>query len=107
MKKRLTILLGLIAVIAVVLLALWLHATPRKTIHPRVLSQLNKIDNEITAYRVVHGTFPEDLQSLTQLPDDCLKDPWENAFHYKKTGESYELRSLGPDGRLGTDDDWK
>ena len=104
---RISLWVALAVAIAVGFLALYLYVAPGKTIRIRVISQLGKIDGEITLCRIAHGTCPDDLQSLTNLSPDCLKDPWGKAFHYKKTRESYELSSVGPDGQLGTADDWE
>lgn len=50
------------------------------------------------------------LKDMTSVP----RDPWGNAYVYEFPGRhsanSYDLTSMGPDGRLGTDDDianWK
>ena len=78
------------------------------------------------------GTFPETdegIAALMRKKDDVdddrykgpyieneegLKDPWSNDFEYKAEGDKnegkFDLWSVGPDGKSGTDDDignWK
>lgn len=59
-------------------------------------------------YKNKYGRYPETLQESTQagfiiFPADHYLKP----FHYEvsSNGQSYELRSLGPDGIYGTQDD--
>ena len=38
-------------------------------------------------------------------PDVIRIDPWHRPYEYTGTRDTYALRSLGPDGKAGTDDD--
>lgn len=75
--------------------------------------QLSIIHRAIDDYRSEHGDFPSSLEDLTRRggnppPSEAPYlfeiplDPWGNDYVYK---EGLELRSLGPDGELNTDDD--
>lgn len=78
-------------------------------------------------YKLDNGSYPRSLQELAQKPSDATNwhgpyinpenlsvDPWGNPYIYrypgKHTTNSYDLLSVGPDGKKGTDDDivsWK
>lgn len=78
----------------------------------------------LDAFEVDNGFYPKGkngLQDLIQQPKDALnwrgpylkqeipKDPWGNDYIYECPGKrnegSYDLMSMGPDGRAGGDDD--
>jgi len=76
-------------------------------------------------YRLDTDFFPTNLQDLVQSPTNMAKwhgpyldrlpvDPWDNPYVYyypgKHSTNSYDLLSVGPDGKEGTKDDivsWK
>lgn len=53
------------------------------------------------------GSLPESLDKTTGLVSSLLTDPWGSAFVYTRSsdGQSFELRSNGPDKAPGTADD--
>ena len=72
------------------------------------------------AYEVDNGFFPKSLQDLLVQPSNAKNwhgpyldktpvDPWGNPYIYYFPGKhnpgSYDLLSVGPDGKEGTDDD--
>jgi general secretion pathway protein G len=73
----------------------------------------------LDTYRLAIGSYPNSLQDLSVQPSDLpdpskwyavskepiSPDPWGNPFEYKGAGNSYELRSAGPDGQMSTADD--
>ena len=84
--------------------------------------------NQLSAYEVDSGRYPTTEQGLAALimkpgapPEpknwkgpyiesiDLPKDPWGNDYVYRNPGErnpnGYDLRSFGPDGQDGTEDD--
>src|SRR3972149_57116 len=88
------------------------------------------ISQSIDLFKFHTGVFPEELKYLIEKPSDedvgdkwkgpymkdpsGLKDPCGRDFQYNAEGRhnenGYDLWSLGPDGRDGTDDDlnnWK
>ena len=88
--------------------------------------------NGLKQYKLYAGAFPETddgLEALYKRPShidddsekwrgpymdgdpDELRDPWGNEFVYECPGkfneDSYDLSSMGPDGKEDTDDDIK
>ena len=78
------------------------------------------IKSALGAYEVDNGFYPRSLQDLIMAPstaknwhgpylDRLPQDPWGNAYVYyfpgKHSASSYDLLSVGPDGKEGTDDD--
>ena len=74
----------------------------------------------LDAFEVDNGYYPKSLQDLIQQPsnaknwhgpylDKIPMDPWGNNYVYYYPGKhnqsSYDLLSVGPDGKEGTDDD--
>ena len=88
------------------------------------VSQIATFGTALDAFEVDNGFYPKGksgLQDLVQQPQNAqnwkgpyLKgqvpvDPWGNAYIYECPGKfnptSYDLMSMGPDGREGGDDD--
>ena len=80
------------------------------------------IKTALDAYEVDNGFYPKSLQDLIQQPSNAKnwhgpyfdppvlpKDPWQNLYIYYYPGKhnptGYDLLSVGPDGKEGTDDD--
>jgi len=78
------------------------------------------IKSALGAYEVDMGSYPKSLQDLITAPSDARnwhgpyldslpQDPWGHAYIYAFPGKhlagSYDLLSVGPDGKEGTDDD--
>jgi general secretion pathway protein G len=85
-------------------------------------SQISSFEMSLDAFEVDNGYYPKTgaLDDLVDQPANTpnwkgpyLKnvpvDPWGNAYTYEYPGKhnqnSYDLMSMGPDGRAGTDDD--
>lgn len=86
-------------------------------------TQISSFSTALDAFEVDNGYFPKGrngLMDLTQQPRDAQnwkgpylkdipKDPWNNEYVYESPGKvnttSYDLLSMGPDGRVGGDDD--
>ncbi len=76
-------------------------------------------DAGVDAYRVMKGRYPTSEEGIKVLisegflkanqADGTLKDPWHNEYVYlspgQKHADSYDVRSNGPDGKPGTEDD--
>jgi general secretion pathway protein G len=67
-----------------------------------------------TTYEIQVGRYPESLDDLTSpinerkalLKKGSLNDSWGIPFTYKMSGkDDYEVRSAGPDAKMGTEDD--
>jgi general secretion pathway protein G len=78
------------------------------------------IKTALDAFEVDNGFYPKSLQDLVQQPSNAKNwhgpyldklpvDPWGNPYIYyfpgKHNPNSYDLLSVGPDGKEGTDDD--
>ncbi len=87
----------------------------RKSERKRETRELIKnVEIALKMYCLKHGKYPDSLDVLTQAPDDDSDpllvgepvDPWGNELMYEKRGRKLPIiRSAGPDGELGTDDD--
>ena len=87
-------------------------------------SQITNISTALDAFEIDMGYYPKNSGSLDELINepknakswrgpylkkDIPDDPWGNAYIYdfpgKHNNRGYDLMSMGPDGRKGTDDD--
>lgn len=78
------------------------------------LQQINQITDGIRRYTDLNSRIPQ-VSTFEELVDMLSPhfqnqviriDSWSNPFYYRARGDhQYTLRSLGPDGRLGTSDD--
>jgi general secretion pathway protein G len=86
-------------------------------------TQISSFSTALDAFEVDNGYFPKGksgLMELVQQPRDAQnwkgpylkdvpKDPWGQEYSYECPGRnnpsSYDLASMGPDGRLGSEDD--
>lgn len=88
------------------------------------VSQISTFGTALDAFEVDTGFYPKGksgLNDLFQQPRDAQnwrgpylknevpKDPWGNDYLYECPGKhnptSYDILSMGPDGRVGGDDD--
>lgn len=85
-----------------------------------VRADLSSIKTALDAFEVDNGFYPKNLADLLQQPSDARgwhgpyldkvpQDPWGNVYVYACPGRhnasSYDLSSVGPDSKEGTDDD--
>ncbi len=82
-------------------------------------TQLTSLKNGIEMYKIKFNGLPETLDALKDGPSDAAKkarwtgpimneipgDAWTNAIVYSVNGNTFELRSGGPDGQVNTQDD--
>jgi general secretion pathway protein G len=83
-------------------------------------ADLSSIKTALDAFEVDNGFYPKGIQDLIQAPGNARnwhgpylekipQDPWGNNYIYSFPGKhnagSYDLLSVGPDGKEGTDDD--
>jgi general secretion pathway protein G len=83
-------------------------------------ADISAIKTALDAFEVDNGFYPKNLLDLVQTPRDAKnwrgpyldrvpQDPWGNTYVYGYPGRhnpsSYDLSSLGQDGKSGTDDD--
>ncbi len=77
---------------------------------------LDSISGKIETYALDSGSAPDRIEDLVTKPgsndnwngpyarEKELKDPWNNAFQYRKPGSEgrdFDLYSFGPDGKEG------
>ena len=92
---------------------------------PRVRGDFQSINAALHTYKIIAGFYPETNQGLkalmkkptsgpvpidwVQLIEKVPTDPWKREYQYRRLAEGaapgFELRSLGPDGKLHTKDD--
>ncbi len=82
-------------------------------------NQIKGFKQALETYKLLMQSYPASLDALHEAPADLPDpskytplykeaipaDPWGRPYEYKLNGADYELRSLGPDGQSGTDDD--
>lgn len=69
--------------------------------------EMYQIDQAIREYEAATGALPMSIDQLSGLDQDDRTDPWGNPYTLEidpDTG-ARTIRSLGPDGQAGTDDD--
>ncbi len=117
----------LVLVILGVLAALVLPKFTGRTEQARITAaqtQISTFGTALDAYEVDTGSYPRGNDGLTYLlvqprdvtgwkgpylKSDIPLDPWQHPYTYECPGKmnpnGYDIRSSGPDGQLGTDDD--
>jgi general secretion pathway protein G len=85
-----------------------------------VRADLSSVKTALDAFEVDNGYYPKSLQDLLQQPgnaknwhgpylDKVPQDPWGNNYLYYYPGKhnqsSYDLLSIGPDSKEGSEDD--
>jgi len=76
-------------------------------------TSIGSVCNAVRVFEMHVGRFPDSIDDLTNpindraplLKKEGLADAWGNAFQYKKSGQTFEVRSAGPDAQMGTEDD--
>jgi general secretion pathway protein G len=83
-------------------------------------ADLSSIKTALDAYEVDNGFYPKSLQDLIQQPNNARnwhgpyleslpQDPWGNPYVYSFPGRhnpnAFDIYSIGPDAKAGTDDD--
>lgn len=83
--------------------------------------EIQSLEDACTAYRLNVGTFPQKLDDLYTPPNGLSRtqwggpfiekeikaDPWQRAYTYSRdeVQGKVTIRSAGPDGQAGTEDD--
>ena len=107
------IIIGLLASLVAPTMFSKVDSSKRKT----AVAQMQMLGTAISAYRLDVGRFPADLGLLLKdeapnwdgpyMPKEVPLDPWGNAYLYSvdTTTGTYQLSSLGADGREGGEGD--
>ena len=80
---------------------------------------LGILSTSLKEYQLEVGNLPSTLEALHSQPADITdpslwvmkldkpvpKDPWDKPYDYKPNGNTFDLRSVGPDGQAGSADD--
>jgi general secretion pathway protein G len=86
------------------------------------ITQISAFSTALDLFEVENGHYPKgknglndlnvqprDAQNWHQYMESIPPDPWQHPYIYEFPGRhrpnSYDLSSMGPDGRPGTDDD--
>ena len=114
----------IISILAAVVIANYSNE-PQKTRIAAAKMGLQTIDSSLERYSMDNGAFPTNDQGLKALSEKPISppipqnwskyintgiiDPWGNEYKYRYPGEhnkeSFDIWSMGPDGRDGTEDD--
>ncbi len=77
-------------------------------------TSISAISTAVSTFDATKSRLPESLDELctetaegaAMLDKANLNDSWGKPFQYKKASKfKYEIRSAGPDGNMGTEDD--
>jgi general secretion pathway protein G len=82
-------------------------------------AQMSTLRAAISQYKTLNRTLPGNLDALVTPPgnarvkrklvkEEAIMDPWNNKYVLRspgKNGESYDIYSIGPDKKDGSEDD--
>lgn len=77
-----------------------------------VKTQLSMIEQALELYKMEQGRYPTTDEGVSSLVKggylkgkEAPKDPWGSEYYYVSDGNSFTLKSAGPDRTIGTQDD--
>jgi len=116
MKKKIILIIGFLAAIAIVFVALQMESIDEKgTRHIATSKQIVTIKQAIQTYEILTGEYPKSVEDLTSpvgpfkkgiLRNNWLKnDGWGTPFQLTFHDDRIEIRSAGLDKKFGTADD--
>lgn len=71
-------------------------------------TKLRSIGLTTETFRQSYGRYPDKLEELTKLDSNIHSftvDEWGTPVRYTVSGDSFTVRSAGPDSKFGTTDD--
>ena len=109
------VIIAAIAGIAVVNIGSFQEKAFRRT----ATAEISNLKTMLDSYKLEVGSYPAQLSALYEQPSDLADptkwmqiskkpikpDPWGRPYEYTVNGADFELRSLGPDGQSGNEDD--
>jgi len=102
---------SLVSMVVALTLTYQVHAHTTACDKAKVM--LGTLDSSLRVYAAEHGAFPSAKHWIDALvrersirgPNDA-RDPWGHDYVFVPgEGDNYDLRSVGPDGKQGTQDD--
>lgn len=117
--SKLLFVLGGVAAFGVVLIAgalfvvqLYLKSQLHEAQVAQARTETLKLESKAEEYYAFHGKWPPDLQTLVTPPkgepylrESALLDPWGHKYVLFTNGKGIVVKSPGPDGTMGTEDD--
>ena len=94
--------------------------------HGKAAADIRTLETNIVRYRTMAGVIPTQAQGLEAfakkptgnpapknwyklMDESALTDPWGHPYQYRNPGKKnpggYDIYSMGPDGKDGTEDD--
>ncbi|MCA9133024.1 MAG: type II secretion system protein GspG [Planctomycetales bacterium] len=109
------VIIAAIAGIAVVNIGGFQTSAYKKT----AAAEISQLKTMLETYKLEVGSYPSQLEHLYEQPSDLADpgkwmqiknepikpDPWGHPYEYSLNGAVFTLKSLGPDGQSGTEDD--
>lgn len=109
------VIIAAIAGIAVVNIGSFQEKAFRRT----AAAEISNLKTMLDGYKLEVGSYPAQLSALYEKPSDLADptkwmqiskkpinpDPWGRPYEYTVNGANFELKSLGPDGQSGNEDD--
>ena len=109
------VIIAAIAGIAVVNVGSFQEKAFRRT----AAAEISNLKTMLDSYKLEVGSYPTQLSALYEKPSDLADptkwmkiskepikpDPWGRPYEYTLNGAEFDLRSLGPDGQSGNEDD--
>lgn len=91
----------------------------QRAMENKTKAEISVLKNALESYKLELLSYPQQLEALYEKPSglvdeskwfQVLKEPvkpdaWGNPYEYSVSGTTYTIKSLGPDGQAGTDDD--
>lgn len=111
---ELIVVIAIIGVLASVVIIRYAGKTDQAKV-AAAKSQLSQLEGAIIEFQANCSRLPHSLDELVNKPGDCpswqdggylknkrlMKDPWGHDYVFKTDGSSFEIISLGADGKQG------
>jgi general secretion pathway protein G len=121
---ELLVVITILGILATAVVTSGIMKAPGKAKVGVATTSIQSFEAALNHYAIDVGNYPsteENLEALWQAPDDAdgwdgpyvqkpqFTDPWKNHYIYRspseRPGYEYEIVSMGPDGKEGTEDD--
>ncbi|HIE25978.1 TPA: type II secretion system protein GspG [Candidatus Poribacteria bacterium] len=121
---ELLVVITILGILATAVVTSGIMKAPGKAKVGVAMTSIQSFEASLNHYAIDVGNYPsteEGLEALWQAPDEAdgwdgpyvqkpqFIDPWKNPYIYRspseRPGYEYEIVSMGPDGKEGTEDD--